>query len=448
MSGVATAGFAAVPDVANYRLAGATIPVCLVEGADLPADSDGLALADIDIAGGRIASIAAAGRLPKRSQPVIDLRRGMVWPCFVDCHTHLDKGHIWTRTPNPSGTFEGALTSVGEDRTARWSAEDVARRMDFGLRTAYAHGTKAIRTHLDSVAPQETISWPVFEELRETWTGRIDLQAVCLIGIESVRDAEWFEKLADRVAAAGGALGAVAYMVPDLDELLERMFRAAIDRGLELDFHTDETGDPLARGLSHIAETALRFGFENSILAGHCCSLARQPDEDALRTLDRVAEAGISVVSLPLCNLYLQDRRTGRTTPRWRGVTLVHEMKARGIKVAVASDNTRDPFHAYGDLDGLEVYRQATRICHFDHPVADWPSAMTRTPAAIMGLETHGTLAADGPADMILFRGRTWTELLSRPESDRTVIRDGRVIERIIPDYGELDDLMGGGRWT
>ncbi len=24
-----------------------------------------------------------------------DLREGMVWPCFADIHTHLDKGHIW-----------------------------------------------------------------------------------------------------------------------------------------------------------------------------------------------------------------------------------------------------------------------------------------------------------------------------------------------------------------
>jgi cytosine/adenosine deaminase-related metal-dependent hydrolase len=74
-------------------------------------------------------------------------------------------------------------------------------------------------------------------------------------------------------------------------------------------------------------------------------------------TLDKVARAGLSVVSLPMCNMYLQDRRADATTPRWRGVTLLHEMAARGINVAVASDNTRDPFYAYGDLDVLEVYR-------------------------------------------------------------------------------------------
>ena len=109
----------------------------------------------------------------------------VVLPGFVDCHTHIDKGHIWPRKPNPDGSFMGSLLSVGDDRAARWSAADVSRRMDFSLRTAYAHGTKALRTHLDSVAPQEEISWPVFEEMRERWAGRIELQAACLTVLDS-----------------------------------------------------------------------------------------------------------------------------------------------------------------------------------------------------------------------------------------------------------------------
>ena len=52
--------------------------------------------------------------------------------------------------------------------------------------------------------------------------------------------------------------------------------------------------------------------------------------------------------------MYLQDRIPGRT-PRWRGVTLVHELRAAGVPVSVASDNTRDPFYAYGDMDMVEV---------------------------------------------------------------------------------------------
>jgi cytosine deaminase len=431
-----------IPAAGWYVLGNARLHQSLTPGLDGPFDRDGFALVDVAVADGRIKGIAPRGERPKPPR-AIDLAGRIVLPCFVDCHTHLDKGHIWPRMPNPDGSFMGALDAAGSDRLVHWSREDVARRMDFSLRTAYAHGTKAIRTHLDSIAPQEEISWPVFEETREKWRGRIELQAASLIGIEGVRDAAWFGKLARRVAAAKGVLGAVTYMVPDLDALLDRVFREAMELGLDLDFHADETDDVAAVSLRHIAEAALRHRFEGKILVGHCCALSRQPDREVKDTLDKVAAAGLAVVSLPMCNLYLQDRRQDGTTPRWRGVTLLHEMKARGIPVAVASDNTRDPFYAYGDLDMLEVYRMATRILHFDHPVADWPRALAAAPADMMGLEGVGTLTVGCPADVVIFKGRSWTELLSRPEADRVVVRDGRAIDRQLPDYAELDDLMG-----
>ena len=430
-----------IPASGSYRLTNARVHRSLTPGLAAPFDADGFALAEVAVADGKIASIVAHAK-SKAQADAIDLAGRIVLPCFVDCHTHIDKGHIWPRKPNPDGTFMGALNATGADRTARWSAEDVARRMDFSLRCAYAHGTKALRTHLDSVPPQEEISWPVFETMRERWRGRIDLQAACLLGIEGVRDKAWFERLAKRVAAAKGVLGVVTYMVPDLEELLDQVFAQAIKHGLDLDFHADETDDLTAISLKKIAEASLWNGFEGNILVGHCCSLARQPDLEVLDTLDKVAKARLAVVSLPMCNLYLQDRRNNHTTPRWRGVTLLHEMRARGIKVAVASDNTRDPFYAYGDLDMLEVYRMATRILHFDHPVGDWPKAVAATPAEVMRLDGAGTLAAGGDADFIVFKGRSWTELLSRPESDRVVVREGGAIERQLPDYAELDKLM------
>ena len=65
--------------------------------------------------------------------------------------------------------------------------------------------------------------------------------------------------------------------------------------------------------------------------------------------------------------MYLQDRTPGRT-PRWRGVTVIQEMRRRGIRVAAAGDNCRDSFYAYGDHDVLDTFRQAVRIAHLDHP--------------------------------------------------------------------------------
>lgn len=426
---------------AFFVLADARAPSCLVPGLYGQPDREGLVAIDIVVTHGGIAEVHPAGTADP--MPRIELGGRLVLPGLVDAHTHLDKGFIWPRARNPDGTFAGALRTSDADREANWTSEDVRRRMDFGLRCAYAHGTVAIRTHLDSIGKQTAISWPVFAQARAQWADRIALQAVSLTTIDHVLDDAEFQPMLDAVASTGSILGAVTYMTPSLDAGLERVFDAAERLGLDLDFHVDETADPTARSLRRIAEVANRRRFEGRIMVGHCCSLARQDEAEIDRTLDEMASTRISVVSLPMCNMYLQDRVPGRT-PRWRGVTLLHEMKARGIPVMVANDNARDPFHAYGDLDLVETYREATRILHLDHPVGDWPRIVTSTPADVMGYNSLGLIAPGRRADLLLFRARSLNEFLARPQTDRIVLRGGRAIDTTPPDYAEIDDLMGG----
>jgi cytosine/creatinine deaminase len=139
--------------------------------------------------------------------------------------------------------------------------------------------------------------------------------------------------------------------------------------------------------------------------------------------------------------MYLQDRQDGRT-PRWRGVAPLHELDAAGVPALIASDNTRDPFYAYGDLDMLEVFREAIRIVHLDHSARAWTGLLGPAPAAVMGLDHVGTIATGQAADLVIVGARTINELLSRPWSDRTVLVNGTAIDRTLPDYAELDGLM------
>ncbi|MBG0747688.1 MAG: cytosine deaminase [Planktothrix agardhii KL2] len=437
-----------IPNTACYWLKNVRVPVCVLTDVDRAiansANMEGMALVDIKIVSEIINQIVVTGSVELENIPTVDLHGKQIWPCFVDVHTHLDKGHIWERSPNKTGTFQDALLAIFKDEET-WTTEDIYRRIEFGLKCSYVHGTKAIRTHLDSAGKLIDINWDVFNTLKKAWEDRLILQGVSLATLDYYSTAEG-EKLVNKVVDSGGILGGVAYINPDLEQQIERIFAIAKDRNLNLDFHVDETGEAESVCLYKIAEAALKYQFEGKIICGHCCSLAVQPQDIVQKTLELVKAANIGIVSLPMCNLYLQDRQYHPSelpkTPRWRGTTLVHELKQAGISVAFASDNCRDPFYGFGDHDELEVFKMAVRICHLDRPFQDWLSSVTKTPADFMGLVDTGRIGVGMVADFIIFQGRYLSEILSRCQSDRIVIRNGKILEEKLPDYSELDPLI------
>jgi cytosine/creatinine deaminase len=426
----------------DFWLRNVTVPATLLDRQGV-IDAEGLARLDLRITDGHIAALAPAGT----TSDGIDLDRGQVWPCFVDGHVHLDKTQTWPRQPNPDGTHSGARNAVAADRGKHYSEADIEPRFEFGLRCAYAHGTVAIRTHLDSYWPSAKAHWAVFRRMRDAWAGRIDLQAVSICPLERFAGDDGVA-LADEVARSGGILGMATTgeggqaASPEFQALLDRFFGLAEERGLALDLHLDETGDAMSRTLDTVARTALRRRFKAPIQVGHICSLSVQTEDEAIATIATCAEAGLRVVNLPMCNMYLQGRRAGHT-PRWRGITMVHEFHAAGVPVSFASDNCRDPFYAYGDYDMMEVYREAVRIAQLDHPFGMWTASVTATPAASCGFPDRGRIAIGAPADLMLFRARSMTELLARPQSDRVILRSGKSVDSTLPDFRELDAIVG-----
>ena len=195
-----------------------------------------------------------------------------------------DKGQTCERSRNPDGSLTGADRSTAAD-AAFWDADDLRRRMHFGLACAYAHGTSALRTHLINMTPAQTaLTWPVFAEVRAAWRGRVALQGVSLVALSFYRDEAAAARLADLVAAHGGLLGAAVCCAErggdpaddwttceaDRGALLDRIFRLAKERDLDLDFHTDENGNERAKALRYVAEKTIEHGYEGRVVCGHC----------------------------------------------------------------------------------------------------------------------------------------------------------------------------------
>ncbi|WP_026380888.1 cytosine deaminase [Afifella pfennigii] len=428
------------PEKGSLVLRRARIPRLFLERA-LGADDGACLLADIFIEDGRVARLLPAGQAPDEAGlAVVDCAGRQVWPTLVDMHTHLDRAHSLSLAPNPDGTFAGARAAMARLR-GLFTPEDTAARMDFALRAAHARGVSAIRTHVDSRAEIAEANWALFADMRARWAGRVELQGVALLPVETYATPEG-EELAERVADLGGCLGGVAEFPvegsPDelarLRKALAALMRLARRHDLDVDLHVDETADPRARALELVAKAAIEAGHVGRVVCGHCSSLALQEEAVVKSVLELARRAGLRFVTLPTANLMLQERLPGRT-PRWRGVTLLHEIEAAGLPIAIAGDNCRDAFYPYGDGDILDTFRHAVPALHL-YPEEDASLAMIGpVPASICGFAGHGLIGEARAADLILFQASTVNEVLSRPDLARKVVRAGIALTEPPPAY-------------
>jgi cytosine deaminase len=406
---------------------------------------------DVSVDGRHIVSVHASEDwlgADESSTDVTDLGGLLVFPGLLEVHTHLDKCHTWDRSPGRHSDFWESLGILGAD-SARWDEEDVYRRADFALRTTWAHGTNALRSHIDTGRRVGVGSHAAMDRLRTEWKGRVELQTVSLFSFT-----EFFGGGADRCIELTAkhhatAMGGFPQPNPDLARQLDTVMAAAHELGIGLDLHVDESGIEGAECLRATAEAVLRNQFPHPVACGHNCSLSVQDPKRARDTIGLVKEAGIAIISLPLTNLHLQGRARGPAapgemfgrprTPQWRGLTLIHECIDAGVTVACGGDNVRDAFIGWGDFDIVEVYVESVRLAHLDTRLAFSPTVVTTAPAKIMNLPGYGKVAPGSPADMIVFSARKLNSLLARPSTPRRLIHGEGFREAALPDYDEQD---------
>lgn len=447
------------------------------------ADEEGLVDCHVRIQDGKISDILVKVQTKKDATspspppsswttPIVQGHGCLFLPCFVDAHTHLVKTQTAPRLRNRTGTMGEAVAVEARDHDIHWSnAENVQRLMDFGLRCAVHHGSKALRTHLDGCASDDAkvveAVYRAYDYLVEKYNSQhnVTVQGVANLYLPLWLQEPFATQHADRAAqhvntVLGAYVGnpAASSEREQTVQAMTALLGHAQRLGLDVDLHIDESNDPSCCALLSLVEAlkdARKSGYEGRIVLGHCCALSLQ-DSAAQKTICRaLAELGAYVIANPTTNLSLQDRR-GSTppygtsipadiprTPQWRGLTLVQELEAAGVVTAVASDNVRDHWYSFGDFDLLNVWSFGLQLLHLDTvPSAGaWAHLCTDAPAKAMGLTSNFEIGQD--ADGVLFpRARRFTELLARPQMDRLVIRNGKLQATSLPDFAELDDLV------
>jgi cytosine deaminase len=382
---------------------------------------------DVDPESGLIAAVGRAGAVPAApGDEVLDLAGYLVLPAPAEPHAHLDKALVGERVRNPTGDLAGAILSWQAQRPTL-TFEDIVERARRAALMSLAAGATAIRTHVDVVADVGVRGVEALACVRDELAGVLDLQVVALAGPPLCGPAGSAGRalLARAIEAGADIVGGAPHVEPDTRGETEACIDAALDAGVGIDLHTDETLEVTKLGLLDLVEGARRRDLAGPVAASHCVSLGAQDVDVQVRIARVVAEAGVAVIANPPTNLYLQGRDRPVSTPR--GLAALRPLLDAGVTVAAGGDNVRDPFNPLGRGDPLETAALLVIAGHLDVETA-WEAVSSGARAAL-GLPPVA-VAAGSPAELLAVRAGSLADAIASATEDRVVVHRGRVVAR------------------
>jgi cytosine deaminase len=388
---------------------------------------DGRAV-DLRIEAGSIAEIDPGPAERHAGAEVVDGRGHLALPGLVDGHIHLDKtltGLPWM--PHPAGpTRQSRIETEGR---LRGSLPPVAGRAGNLVRQCVAHGSTAIRTHVDIVPELGLSHLHALLEVKERFAGHVQIQIVAFPQTGVLCREGTADLLEAALAEGADLLGGIDPITFDGDAegQLDLLFGIAARHGVGIDVHLH---DPGADGLAEITALALRtrtHGMAGRVTVSHGFCLGAASELEFERVAGLMAEAGVSLVT-----------HGGGASP----LPPVKRLRERGVEVFAGNDDVRDPWSPYGDGDMLEramllAWRSGFRT---DADLGVALECASAAGARALGLEDHGlvpgcradlfTLAAETPAEAVVARPVRSLVL----KGGRVVARDGACLELSRPN--------------
>jgi cytosine/creatinine deaminase len=380
---------------------------------------------DVRLDDSRIGEVAGAGKLiVGDGEESLDLSRHVLLPALAEPHTHLDKALTADRFGHQFTTLLEAIAAWHVYRETL-DLDDMVERARRAALLALAHGATAVRTHADVGRGIGLRAVEALLRVRDELRPLVDIQVVALA--YPLTGDEWKDNrslLREALTLGADVVGGAPHVDPDPAGQVEICLTMAAEFGRPVDLHADEN---LRRSSVDLTELVRRVGdgFPYGATASHCVSLGSQPAEVQAEVAAAAAASGVSIVTLPIANLYLQGRDQPTATPR--GLTAIHALLAAGVVVAGGGDNIQDPFIPVGRADPL-LTAQYLVVGGQLSPSKAYELVGTKA-REVMGLPPLA-VAPGFPGDLVAVAGSSLREVIANASEDRIVFRRGRLVSR------------------
>ena len=325
----------------------ALIPRCLfsIENSDnLSIDFEDLSSVSISWENGFVSELKPLKTENKKPNNIL-------FPRFVEAHSHIDKSFTWDKFPNLRSNYDGALSVNLEEHKTR-TTKKVLERAEKSLNLAIQNGYRAIRSHIDTYQHQGNDVWTELFKLQKKYSSKLQLQFVALSPLEFWQT-ENGKKLAKKLSIQKGILGGV--VVPpfnkrETSKLLSKMLLLADKYKLEIDLHIDESTTEPGAGVKVLLEVMDKLKIQVPITCSHLSSILFLKEHEILDLGKKLADKNIKVVALPLTNFWLLNHKS-KITALKRPVAPIKQLQKSFVDVSVGSDNVQDPWYPFGNFD-------------------------------------------------------------------------------------------------
>jgi cytosine/creatinine deaminase len=365
---------------------------------------------DIEVKDGRIAALLP----PSAGEPPL-----VVLPPLVDGHIHLDKtllGLPWIPNQATGNQVADRIAAERRVRAARTVPEtETGANL---VRQVVASGTLHMRSHVDIDNQLGLRNLEAVLAIRERFRDLVTIQIVAFPQSGILRSPGTGRLLDEAMRQGADLVGGLdpVGIDGDLAGHLDAVFGIAARHGKGVDLHLHDGGAAGLTQIDAIAERAAALGLGGRVAISHAFALGSVPVDDARRTADRLARAGVAIMShgpgaAPMPPLLL--------------------LREHGVEVFTGSDNIRDAWSPFGNGDMLERamlvgYRANFRHDHEPHFALE---LATSRAARVLGVGDYG-LKVGGPADMVVVAATTVAEAVASRPCRHMVIKTGRVVAR------------------
>jgi len=383
--------------------------------------------------------------LPKADEE-IDLQGRLVVPPYVDAHLHLD--YVYTAqsegAANTSGTlFEGIARWHDIKKTQ--TLEDARERALKGIQEEMSKGVQFIRTHIDVCDPRLT-GLKAMLEIREQLKDKVTIQIVAFPqeGMYAYKGGD--EMIEEALKMGADCVGSIPHFewAREIGEKsIHRTVELALKHNKLIDVHCDETDDVMSRFVELLNALVMIEGIGPRTAASHTCSFGSADNAYAFRMMSLFQQSGMSFISLPTENAYLQGRQD--TYPKRRGLTRVKELGESGINVCFGQDSINDPWYPVGNGNLMNILDNGIHLAQtmsFDE-LDRCLDLITYNGAKTLNVEDQYGIEAGKPANFLVLDARSPFEAVRQRADVLASIRHGDYLfKRPEPSYEIALDLF------